>query len=76
MTKREKTKFIRDLIAAVQKDIVKKVGEMPEEWDGHELRRYVADKFEESSMTIKRKGDPEMRRRRRRYENEVLVRNL
>jgi len=41
----EKLKFINDLVDSVKMDIVKKVKDMPEEWDGIELRWLIAEKF-------------------------------
>ena len=46
MTYDEKMHFVAELIEGVRKDIFLKVPLMPEEWDGHELRRYIADRFE------------------------------
>ena len=53
----------------MKKIVLANVDKMPEEWDGIELREYVADKFTES------KAAPSERRFRD-YRNEVLVRNL
>lgn len=69
MTKKDKRRFIRELIGSVKKTVLANVDKMPEEWDGIELREYVADKFTES------KAAPSERRFRD-YRNEVLVRNL
>jgi hypothetical protein len=51
---------------------------MPEEWDGHELRRYIADKFEEAVLTVGRSGPygREHRKRFSKYRNTVLVNGL
>lgn len=43
----KKLTFISELIDNVKTDITKKVKDMPEEWDGLELRWYIAEKFEE-----------------------------
>lgn len=43
----EKLRFINDLTDNVKMDIIKKVADMPEEWDGIELRWYIAGKFSE-----------------------------
>jgi hypothetical protein len=71
MTKTEKKRFIRELIRNVSAEIFAKVPEMPEQWDGFELRQFIAEKFSDATyprmMTGKRKAD---------YENEVVVRNL
>ena len=73
MNKPEKRRFIRDLIANVQKDVLAKVDLMPAEWDGVELREYVAHKFQESTLFAHR---PDMRHRASDYRNEVITRNL
>ena len=71
MTKTEKVKFVRSLVNAIRAEIIGKVPDMPEEWDGHELRQYIADRFSDrvlmGAMSPRRKKD---------YENDVLVRNL
>jgi hypothetical protein len=79
MTKDEKLQFIGDLIATVRASIVERVDEMPEEWDGIELRRYIADKFEEQVGSILRRPGVHGFNRFRRfwdYDNECLTRNL
>jgi len=43
----EKLKFINDLVDNVKMDIVKKVKDMPEDWDGIELRWYISERFNE-----------------------------
>lgn len=68
-----KRRFIRELIGNVQAEILARVADMPESWDGHELRRYIADRFEDADMTMHRK---EFRRRRKDYRSAVLERNL
>lgn len=78
MTPIQKRAFVDELINNVHSAIVDKIDDMPEEWDGIELRRYIADKFEESTIIL-RLGRVRSRghsRRLRDYRNEVLVRNL
>lgn len=74
----DKKLFIRELIANVQNDVLDAVAKMPDDWDGHELRRYIADKFEDSAITVGRKGHygKPYARRFRDYQNTVLVNNL
>jgi hypothetical protein len=67
----EKIIFIRELIGNVQKDILSQVGKMPDSWDGIELRRYIADKFEEAN--IKRTMTPQ---RKREYNNTIIVNGM
>lgn len=74
MDSNDKKRFIRDLAANVADELVNKVAQMPEEWDGLELRELMAAKFLDSCLMRHRKAD--YRRRFREYENEVIVRNL
>ena len=71
MTANEKKKLIRTLVASVKTDALAAVAKMPEDWDGIELREYLADKFAECRF----RGTMD-KRRMSRYRNEVLVRNL
>jgi hypothetical protein len=68
MTKVEQRKFIRELVGNVRKDLLKQVPLIPATWDGHELRQFIADRFQESSWTLK-----ENKRRYRDYQNDVAV---
>lgn len=65
-----KQEFIRQLCAAVLRDALEATTRMPEEWDGRELREYLADKFERSRMPV------DDRKRRKAYRNFVLVNDL
>jgi hypothetical protein len=77
MTKAEKRKFIKDLTAAVARDAIAKIDRMPEEWDGHELRRYLADQFDrEVSALMNIKGARANRSRFRAYRNTIATTNL
>ena len=44
VTNDEKLYFVVDLLGSVQKEILLKIAghEIPDEWDGHELRGYIA----------------------------------
>ncbi len=54
MTKAQQRRFIRELCNNVRDDLLKTaVPKLPEEWDGHELRRLVADRFNQASMTLR-----------------------
>lgn len=69
VTTKEKRVFIKDLVRNVQADLLKnRVGKMPAEWDGHEIRQYIADLLAESSYSLKR-----MPGRYREYKNTVAV---
>lgn len=71
-----KRKLIRDFMRRVEKDLLDKVPDMPEEWDGFELRWFIADKFEWEQHHRTPDAGGHWRRRVRAYENEKLVRNL
>lgn len=73
MTRDEKRQFIADLCTAVSKHAMSKVAEMPEEWDGHELRQYLADEFSREISTLMR---AKRSRRVRQYNNTIAVTNL
>lgn len=73
MTPHQQRQFVRELINTVEREIADKIasGAIPEEWDGVELRQYLADKF--AGCIIK----GIMRRARTRaYRNTVLINNL
>lgn len=66
-----KIKLVRDLTASVLKTVEGHIrsGRIPETWDGHELRAYLAEKFEESKASMDG-------RRLKDYKNDVIVNNL
>jgi uncharacterized protein YbdZ (MbtH family) len=43
MNKNEKIKFINDLLDSVKQSILKNVDNMPEGWNGEEIRQYIVD---------------------------------
>ena len=57
MTLEERRRFTVDLIGNVQADILAKLDQMPDEWDGHELRRYIAERFEAASFGLLGRGE-------------------
>ena len=71
MNAREKKRFIRELLETLSKSMREKVPDMPEEWDGIEIRQLLADTFAANTyprlLTGKRKRD---------YRNEIHNRNL
>lgn len=54
MTKDEKITFIQRLTSAVATDLVDRVnaGDIPEDWDGHELREILARKFDRERSEV------------------------
>jgi hypothetical protein len=71
MTKDEQQHFVNELIGNVAKDIEAHIraGDLPETWDGVELRQYIADKFDHATVYL-----PIARRKK--YNNHILVNNL
>lgn len=67
MTPEDQREFISDLTLAVRTKILN--ADIPAEWDGIELRQYIADKFAEQVADMPRT-------RRREYSNTILIRNL
>jgi hypothetical protein len=69
MTKREQKKFVNELCKHIAKEINKKIDEdkIPDNWDGWELRKYVADSSNFFHMSKKRMRD---------YKNTLIVNGL
>ncbi len=71
MNNLEKKRFINGLIKNVQKEIISKVWDMPLEWDGIELRQYIADNFSDCII----KGTMS-KSRKQKYNNTIYTTNL
>lgn len=55
MNANERMTFIDDLIGSVRADLINyKVDKIPDTWDGEELRRYIADRFEAETNLLAR----------------------
>lgn len=73
MTRRNQRRIIIELCNNLKKTMLTKLtdGDVPVGWDGHELRQWFADRaksdFQYHLMSAKR---------RRSYNNDLLVRNL
>jgi hypothetical protein len=61
-----------------QENILARIGDMPEEWDGIEIRQYVADKLRAEAFLSPEalRARPFWKTRAKDYRNEVIVRNL
>jgi hypothetical protein len=70
VNKADKEKFVRSLCDSVRDDVLERVSVMPEEWNGIELRAYLAEKFSSESRLIHTQG---YRRRLRDYRNVVAT---
>jgi hypothetical protein len=73
MNKKEKVDFVSSMCSSIREEIQQHIiqDRIPDEWDGHELRQLLAEKFQwETVMTDKRS------RRYREYKNDVITKNL
>lgn len=74
MTTDEKSAFITELCNGVRDTVLSRIGAMPEAWDGHEIRDYLAGQFDRQRGAILR-SYPRSRRTRD-FNNEILVNSL
>lgn len=72
MDKGAKIEFIDGALESLKDRIIEKVESMPDEWDGWELRQYIADKASELIWTSMQTD----KRRKKEYHNTVLINNL
>lgn len=75
MNQEQKIAFIQNLTSSIAVELIKKVqdGRIPENWDGHELRELLAEKF------LAERGDilkVQRSARYKAYRNAVLTNNL
>jgi hypothetical protein len=66
MDKATKIEFIHQLFDGVKRSVLEAVDAMPENWDGWELRHFIADKFDRERMSVDR-------RRKAEYNNECAI---
>lgn len=71
LTKAEKSEFISDLIDNVHAQLLNGLDRVPEDWDGHELRQWIADAFASQVLASAMKG-----KRMKAYDAAVIERNL
>ena len=71
--KQDQKRFIAELSQTVLDDMYTTIdaGKVPANWDGHELRQWLQDRFTAANF-----GDALRGSRRRAYKNTVLVNNL
>lgn len=58
----QKDQFVHNILDSLKKSILEKVDRMPEDWDGFEIRQFIADYYEDnfldkSKLTGSRKKD-------------------
>ena len=73
MDKQQKQEFISDFLNGMRDSAISKIDRMPDNWDGHEIRFYLAGKFGfEVSDLMRNKRS----RRVKQFYNTILVNNL
>ena len=66
-----KLRIISELFENVKDSVLRKVKDMPEDWDGIELRWYIAEKFGEEIPS--QKHDKRLAARYNKYRNFVIT---
>jgi hypothetical protein len=74
MDKYEKVIFIQNFMSAVQGELLSKIKDVPEAWDGIELRWWIADTFKTEQVDWNDKG--RYRARKKRYNNDIAISDL
>jgi len=72
MDKQEKIEFITRIMDDLKETMISRVYNMPEDWDGVELRWYIIDKSKNVDFSSYKKTS----KRYKDYANTMLVRNL
>ena len=73
-SKKEQKRFIKNLCDSVKLDLISKLegGKVPENWDGIELREWIADSFRNEAYYFRDKRNA----RYKNYVNDRIVNNL
>ena len=74
MTRTQQRQFVRRLTKEIRDQIVNAISasNVPAEWDGHELRCLLAERFERSAQMTAIRKDPRGRRARE-YRNTIRI---
>jgi hypothetical protein len=72
MSKTDQERIVRELLNGARTALLQKLPNIPDGWDGHELRQWVADYFTWQTTALLRSD----RRRLSDYKQMVLTRNL
>jgi len=72
MTPKEQRTFIAELCDNIKESLLRR--QFPAEWDGHELRVLLAQRFEQSAQMSAIRREPRSRRARN-FKNACLVAN-
>lgn len=74
LTREEQIGLVQDLMSSITSGVIAKIneGKIPESWDGHELRYYLADIFDSERTSLMKHN----RKRRKNYHSDVYMNNL
>lgn len=72
MNLQEKNQFVHNILDDLKTEILKRVDKFPEDWDGHEIRQFIADYYTQNYIF----GTALSGKRRREYKNTIIVNNL
>jgi len=75
LTKQQKLNFVRELLASMEESITAKLDRIPAEWDGIELRQYIAEIAADNADKCRNhlRGNT---KRGRAYRNALAIQNL
>ena len=78
MTKEDQAKLIDNFMNSMHESFAEKIYDLPENWDGFEIRHWIAEKFDSENLLSKNRkpSSSNLRRRRRECENDIIVKNL
>lgn len=69
----EKDKFVHSIVDDLKKSILAKVDQMPDNWDGLEIRQFIKDYYTQHYAHV---GTAFTGKRKKEYNNEILINNL
>jgi hypothetical protein len=72
MNQDEKDALVQSIVDDLKLSILSRIPKMPEDWDGHELRQFIADYYQANYIW----GTQMTGKRRKDYKNTCLVDNL
>lgn len=78
MTKQEQTKLIESFLNSMKKDLLNKIEKLPENWDGWEIKHWIAEKFDSEDLLSRNKKQLNNMKKlqRRECETDILINNL
>lgn len=72
MTRTQQQKFVRELSRNITARIIANLKAVPSEWDGHELRCWLAEEFADAATMSAIRKEPRSRRARD-YRSRMLI---